>query len=93
MPCYPASQAEGDHEWHRDDTPAHFRFRLPTRKSLVSFLLIVIAAWGVLSTTAITVFILSGDPDPDHRAIINVGVGDPDRPSAYQDFVRTRRGG
>ena len=54
---------------------AHLKFRLPTRKSLVCFLLIVIAAWGVLSTTAITVFILSKDPDPDHRAIIKMGVG------------------
>jgi hypothetical protein len=55
--------------------PAHFRFRLPTRKSLVGFLLIVISAWGVLSTTALTVFILSKDQDPDHRAIIRMGVG------------------
>ena len=51
------------------------KFRLPTRKPLVLFLLIVIAAWGVLSTTAITIFILSNDPDPDHRAIIKMGVG------------------
>jgi hypothetical protein len=35
----------------------------------------VIAAWGVLSTTAVTAFILSKDPDPDHRAIIKMGVG------------------
>jgi hypothetical protein len=48
---------------------------VPTRKSLVGFLLIVIAAWGVLSTTALTVFILSKDPDPDHRVIIKMGVG------------------
>ncbi len=54
---------------------AHLPSRLPTRKSLVSFLLIVISAWGVLSTTAVTVFILSKDPDPDHRAIIKMGVG------------------
>jgi hypothetical protein len=53
----------------------HLKFRLPTRKTLVGRLLIVIAAWGVLSTTAITVFILSNDPDPDHRAIIKMGVG------------------
>ena len=50
------------------------RFRFPTRKSLVVFLLIVIAAWGVLSTTAITVFILSNDRDPT-TAIIKMGVG------------------
>jgi hypothetical protein len=55
--------------------PAHMRFRLPTRKALVCSLLIVITAWGVLSTTAVTVFILSKDPDPDHRAIIKMGVG------------------
>ncbi len=54
---------------------AHVKSRLPTRKFLVGFILIVIAAWGVLSTTAITVFILSNDPDPDHRAIIKMGVG------------------
>lgn len=34
---------------------AHVRFRLLTRKSLVGFLLIVIAFWGVLSTTAVSV--------------------------------------
>ncbi len=51
------------------------RIQLPTRKSLVCLLLIVITAWGVLSTTAVTVFILSKDPDPDHRAIIKMGVG------------------
>jgi hypothetical protein len=50
-------------------------FRLPTRDHLVCFLLIVISAWGVLSTTAVTIFILSKDPDPDHRAIIKMGVG------------------
>lgn len=54
---------------------AHLKFRLPTRKSLVSFLLIMISAWGVLSTAAVTSFILSKDPDPDHRAIIKMGVG------------------
>ena len=51
------------------------RFQFPTRKFLVRLLLIVIAAWGVLSTTAVTAFILSKDPDPDHRAIIKMGVG------------------
>jgi hypothetical protein len=54
---------------------AHLKFQLPTRKSLTGFLLVVIAAWGVLSTTALTVFILSNDRDPDHRAIIKMGVG------------------
>jgi hypothetical protein len=48
---------------------------VPTRKTLVSFLLSAIAVWGVLSTTALTVFILSNDPDPDHRAIIKMAVG------------------
>jgi hypothetical protein len=48
---------------------------VPTRRSLVGFLLFAIAAWGVLSTTAITIFILSNDQDPDLRAIIKMGVG------------------
>ena len=51
------------------------RFRLPTRTSLVRHLLILLASWGVLSTTAVAAFILSKDPDPDHRAIIKMGVG------------------
>ncbi len=50
-------------------------FRLLTRESLVRSFLILIAAWGVLSTTAVAIFILSKDPDPDHRAIIKMGVG------------------
>ncbi len=37
--------------------------------------LILIASWGVISTTAVAIFILSKDPDPDHRAIIKMGVG------------------
>jgi hypothetical protein len=50
-------------------------FRLPTRKSLICFLLNVTAAGGILSTTAVTVFILSNNPGPDHREIIKMGVG------------------
>ncbi len=45
------------------------------RARLTRSLLILIAAWGVLSTTVVAVFILSKDPDPDHRAIIKMGVG------------------
>jgi hypothetical protein len=44
------------------------------RARLVRYLLIGIAARGVLSTTAVAVFILSEDPEPDHRAIIKMGV-------------------
>lgn len=54
---------------------AYMMSRLPTRDSLVRFLLIVIAGWGILFTTAVTIFILSNDADPDHRAIIKMGVG------------------
>lgn len=50
-------------------------FRLPSRNSLVRSLLIVIASWGVISTTAVAIFILSKDPDPDHRAIIKMAIG------------------
>jgi hypothetical protein len=38
----------------------------------VRHLLILLASWGVLSTTAVAAFILSKDPDPDHRAIIKI---------------------
>ena len=41
----------------------------------MSVLLILITSWGVLSTTAVAIFILSSDTDPDHRAIIKMGVG------------------
>ena len=51
------------------------RFRLPTSTSLVRHLLILLASWGVLSTTAVAIFILSKDPDPDHRAIIKMAIG------------------
>lgn len=58
-----------------NDAEAHLRSRLPSRKSLVRFLLILIASWGVLSTTSVAVFILPKDPDPDHRAIIKMAIG------------------
>jgi hypothetical protein len=62
--------------WQRlNGAEAHLEFQLPTRKSVVGSLFMVITAWGVISTTAVTVFILSKDPDPDHRAIIKMGVG------------------
>jgi hypothetical protein len=35
----------------------------------------VTAAGGNLSTTAVAVFILSKNPEPDHREIIKMGVG------------------
>ncbi len=54
---------------------AYLRFRLPAREILVRVLLIVFAGWGILSITAVTIFILSNDADPDHRAIIKMGDG------------------
>ncbi len=51
------------------------RLLRPTRTSLVRHLLILIAGWGVVSTTAVAVLILSRDPDPDHRAIIRMALG------------------
>jgi hypothetical protein len=44
------------------------------RPWLTRTLLILIAAWGILSTAAVTAFVLSNDPDPDHRAILKMGV-------------------
>jgi hypothetical protein len=41
----------------------------------VRYLLILLASWGVLSTAAVSAFILSKDPDPDHRAIIKMAIG------------------
>ena len=46
MRCYPASQAEGDHEWHRDDSPDSLEVSNSDKKVPGCFLLIVIAAWG-----------------------------------------------
>ena len=50
------------------------KFQFPARKSLVRSLLILIASWGVLSTTPVAVFIFANDPDPDHRAILKMGI-------------------
>jgi hypothetical protein len=41
----------------------------------VRYLLILLGSWGVLSTAAVAAFILSKDPDPDHRAIIKMAIG------------------
>ncbi|MDG3007441.1 hypothetical protein [Paludisphaera mucosa] len=41
---------------------------------VVRRLLIAISAWGVLTTSAVTVFILTNETNPDHRAIIKMGV-------------------
>ena len=49
--------------------------RLPTRTSLVRWLLVLIASWGILSTSFVAVLILSHDPEPDHRAIIKMAIG------------------
>jgi hypothetical protein len=43
--------------------------------SLVRLVLILLTSLGVLSTAAVAAFILSNDPDPDHLAIIKMGVG------------------
>ena len=51
------------------------KLRLPTRTLLVPSLLVLAASWGVVSTTAVAVVILSKDPDPDHRAIIKMAIG------------------
>ncbi len=45
-----------------------------TRQALVRLLLILIAAWGIVSTTAAAAFVLSNATDPDHRAILKMGV-------------------
>jgi hypothetical protein len=42
---------------------------------LVRYVLILLASWGIVSTTVVSVFILSKDPDPDHRAIIRMAIG------------------
>jgi len=48
---------------------------LVERGTLVRIVLILIAAWGVLSTAAVAIIILSNDPDRDHRAIIKMAIG------------------
>jgi hypothetical protein len=45
-----------------------------SRLGLIRLLLILIAAWGILSTTAVAAFVLSNETDPDHRAILKMGI-------------------
>ena len=44
------------------------------RSRLTRWLLILIAAQGLLSTSAVTAFILTNEKNPDNRAIIRMGV-------------------
>ena len=48
--------------------------RVPRRATVIRSVLILIAAWGVLSTTAIGIFILTHEKSPDNRAIIKMGI-------------------
>ncbi len=57
-----------------DQLATHFPSRRGWRCRLVSVALIALAAWGLVSTAAITAFILTHDPNPDNRAIIQLGV-------------------
>ncbi len=44
------------------------------RRRFVRIVLTLITAWGVLSISAVTAFILTNEADPDNRAIIKMGV-------------------
>ena len=44
------------------------------RRGIVRLLLILIAAWGVLSTTAVAAFVFAHETNPDHRAILKMGI-------------------
>ena len=48
--------------------------RVPSRATVVRSVLILIAGWGVLSTTAIGIFIITNEKNPDNRAIIKMGI-------------------
>jgi hypothetical protein len=43
-------------------------------RALVRLLLILIAAWGVLSTSVIAIFVLSTEENPDNQAILKMGI-------------------
>jgi hypothetical protein len=45
------------------------------RSRLTRILLILIAAWGVVSTSAIAAFVLTHEKNPDNRAIIKMVIG------------------
>jgi hypothetical protein len=49
--------------------------RAPGRQQFVRIVLSLITAWGVLSISAVTLFILTNETNPDNRAIIKMGVG------------------
>lgn len=45
------------------------------RRRSLRIVLTLVTAWGVLSTSAVTAFILANDTNPDNRAIIKMGIG------------------
>ena len=47
---------------------------LVSRQGLIRLLLILIAAWGILSTTAVAAFVFSHEANPDNRAILKMGI-------------------
>jgi len=49
--------------------------RTAWKNKLVLSHVILITTWGILSTRAVTVFILSKDPDSDHSAMIKITIG------------------
>jgi hypothetical protein len=49
--------------------------RREPRTRLTRALLVLLAAWGFLSTSAIATFILTSDKNPDNRAIIKMAIG------------------
>jgi hypothetical protein len=45
-----------------------------SRSKLVHLALLLIALWGILSTTLVAVFVFSHETDPDNRAILKMGI-------------------
>jgi hypothetical protein len=48
---------------------------MPSDVRKTRLVLQILAGWGLLSTTAVAVFILGGETDPDKRAIIKMALG------------------
>ncbi len=48
---------------------------MPSEVRKTRLMLQILAGWGLLSTTAVAVFILGGEADPDQRAIIKMALG------------------
>ncbi len=53
---------------------ASLKTRAKRRQRIVGIVLSLITAWGVLSISAVTLFILTNETNPDNRAIIKMGV-------------------